>query len=282
MKNIALIGHSHAVSVLDGISDWRQQARLAGKPQDGRYTPAFQGWFSVDTGGELFSVKTFPKFKALSGMRVCLITDVTHTGELAVRTRLEAGAMRYGASPFLAAFLEEVADCETIVSVLYGSEHALLGHINNLPAYDFAPYTEATQAQPINRRHIDAILDEMTLRVVAPLACIRHAAPAARIVHVPPPPPLRDPAKASVLEAIKDLVLQHGFVPPALTRKWHASYLDALRTELLPLKIEFLDTRREPVCEEGFLKPEYAEGLTHGNSRYGRLLGMRLMEMLGL
>jgi hypothetical protein len=40
-----LIAHSHGVSLLDGITDWRKQ-KLVVDDHDPRYGEAFQGWFN--------------------------------------------------------------------------------------------------------------------------------------------------------------------------------------------------------------------------------------------
>lgn len=213
---------------------------------------------------------------------MCLITEATFSGELATVVPSTTGDVSVTTSEFLAAFLNRVSNFDAIVSVIYDNKYPFLGLINNLPEYDFAPYGEATQAQPIDRRYIDAIINEMTMRVLSPMACIRGSLPNATILHVPPPPPLREPANVSVREVFKEHVEKHGFLRADLSRKWHASYIDKLRAGLVPLNVDLLDPRFEVACEDEFLKPEYAEGLTHGNSAYGKLVASRIMQLLGL
>lgn len=282
MSNIALIGHSHAVSILDGIGDWRPQVRLGGKQEDVRFTRAFQGWFSVDTGGELFRVKTHPEFEALSGIQVCLVTKATFPGELASIDRCEQGATSVKISDFLGRFVNKVSGFDAIVSVIQGSEHATLGLINMLPEYDFPPYEGPLECQPIDSMYIDAIVSEMTSPVVTPLAFMKSAIKNAKILHVPPPPPLRNPAKAPVFEAFRHEKEKYGFVRPGLSQKWHTMYVSKLKAQLESLNVILVDPSFEEACEDGFLKPEYAEGLTHGNSAYGKLVGSRIVQLLGL
>ena len=119
MKKIALIGHSHAVSILDAIADWRPQVQMDNGVEDSRYTRAFQGWFSVNTGGELFELEPYPEFKELSGMQVCLISDTTFSGNLASFGSEETGHANVDVSEFLAAFIQKVSSFDVIISALH-------------------------------------------------------------------------------------------------------------------------------------------------------------------
>ena len=281
MRKIALIGHSHSVSILDAIADWRPQAQMNRDGEDSRYTRAFQGWFSVDTGGRLFELEPYPEFTELSGMQVCLITDRTFSGNLASLGSIDQGEASINVSDFLASFIQRISDFDVIVSVLHGNEHAVLGLIDNLPAYDFSPFDVPVQGQPIDTMYIDAIVNQLTSRVVAPLAAIRSAVKHATILHIPPPPPLRDPSQASVLEILKEDIEKYGLVRPSLRQKWHTTYVNTLKAQLEPWQVMLVEPNYEPACENGFLKLSHAEGLTHGNADYGKLVAGRIAQLSG-
>lgn len=113
------------------------------------------------------------------------------------------------------------------------------------------------------------------MRVVTALNCVRHSMRNAKILRFPPPPPLRELTKASVLEYLKENKEPHGFIRASLTQKWHTSYLDKSKAELTTLNIDFLDPRFEETCEDGFLKPEFGEG-----NRVATVLGADCDEIL--
>ncbi len=278
---IALIGQSHGVALLDGIGDWRGALQLdAGRTEPG-YTEAFRGWFSVNTGGRMFRMQPHPGFEALAGMEVCLLNQATFNGQLAVvKGALPGGGINIEMSPTLIAFIQQVQGADLVISATYGSEHNYYSLVSYMPLYDFAPYDDPPVGQPVDGIYMDAVLTPMGLSVAAPLACLRRALPAARLIHVPPPPPLFDPMQATSLEAMREHIERHGLSRPSLRRKWHAAYLEKTRLLLQPFAVEVLEADAAVVCRDGYLKPEYAEGLTHGNRAYGRLLAQRLLQTL--
>lgn len=215
MRKIAFIGHSHAVAIFDGISRWRHQVSMDGTGGDSRYTEAFQGWFSIDTGRRLFELEPLPQFPIFTGAQASLITDRTFRGQLATVTATDGGA-RIDASDFLAGFIEQVSGFDAVISVLHGNEHALLGLINNLPEYDFAPFCDPPQGQPIDASYIDLVANRLVGQVVTPVTALRNALPEIQILHVPPPPPLHNPKQASVLEILNDDIEHYGLVRPEL------------------------------------------------------------------
>ncbi|MBL8520463.1 MAG: hypothetical protein JNK75_07295 [Betaproteobacteria bacterium] len=281
MSNIVLLGQSHAVSLLDAICDWRSALRLnAASPAEADYSPAFRGWLSVNTQGQMIQPVMHPRYAAFSRMRVCLLSAAAFSGVLANVTAVEGGQVRLSATDTLMGFIRAVGDADTIISVISGNHHAKLALVGSYPAYDFAPYTAPPEGQPVDRIHINDLLAQLGSMVAAPLACLRSAFPRARILHVTPPPPLLDPSKATVHEALREEIRQHGFTAPGLRRKWHEAYIEQLKAQLAPLRVEVVGADPVATSSEGFLAPELAEGLTHGNAAYGEHLAAALLARL--
>jgi len=280
MRKIALIGHSHAVCILDALADWREPLALNQGQLNENYTEAFRGWFTVNTGGRMFPLNTYPEFAAFAGARICALNMATFNGRLAEVSRVVDGQVHFEVSEFLSSFIRQVADVDVVISVMCGHEHSPFGLVANMPEYDFTPFDSPPAGQPVDRLYIDSILHEMSLSVAAPLACIRGAMPAAKILHVMPPPPLFDPSQASVLEVFAESVKECGLVRPGLRRKWHRAYIDRLKSQLAPLRVDIVEPDQALVCDDGFLKPEFAEGLSHGNRQYGRVMASRIAEAI--
>ncbi len=280
MRKIALIGHSHAVCILDAMADWRQSLALNSAPVAENYSEAFRGWFTVNTGGRMFALNPYPEFEAFAGTQICVLNMATFSGMLAQVSRVVDGRVHFEMSKFLTSFIQQVAGADAIISVIYGHDHSRFGVVANMPEYDFEPFESPPAGQPIDRMYIDRVLHEMCMTVAAPLACLRGAMPTAKIVHVMPPPPLFDPSNASVQELYAPLVKEHGLVRPSLRRKWHSAYVDRVKAQLAPFRVNFVEADHEIVCEDGFLKPEFAEGISHGNREYGRVMARRIADAI--
>jgi hypothetical protein len=282
LQRIVLLGQSHAVALLDALGEWRDAVGLrgAGAGADADYSPAFHGWTSIDTGVRLFRPRVRAEYAELAGLEVCLLSAATFAGELATVASVDGGRVRLAASDALASFIRQVGDCDAIVSVISGNRHSKLALVANFPPYDFAPYDAPPVGQPIDRLHIEPYLAQLGTMVAAPLACLRSAFPHARILHVGPPPPLRTPEHARVHEALGEDLRKFGFAHPVLRRKWHEAYVAQLRTQLAPLGVPVIEADAGAVAEDGFLSPNLAEGLTHGNAAYGAHVLRALIEAL--
>jgi hypothetical protein len=282
MKKIALVGQSHAVAVLDAIGAWRSSAKLDGEDahQDQRYSTQFRGWFSVNTGGRVIEIAPRACFEAFSGMRICLLTPATAGARLAKRTISENNTTTIEALPALVDITKRIADVDIVISIINGNEHVGVALIDSLPPYDFLPFEKSPQFQPIDRLYINAHLASMVDVVINPLLYLRHMIKGARIFHVPPPPPLRDPAAAGNRELLEQMIEKFGFVRPLLRLKWYYEYIFHLDRMVTQLGVTMVDPRHVDAIDGGYLRPEFSDGLTHGNARYGELVAARVLNLI--
>jgi len=280
MRKIALIGQSHAVAVLDAIADWRPQLALLDGETHDNFSESFRGWFTVNTGGRMFRLVPRPGFEAFAGMAVCLLNRATFHGELATIRKVDGGRVHIGVSDVLSTFIEQVRGCDTLISIIYGNEQSDMALTSSLPEYDFAPFDEPAAGQPIDRIHIANVMSQFGSLVTAPLACLRSALPAAKILHIAPPPPLLDPGIAARLEGFGAEVSSGKLARPSLRRKIHRTYIDVLRAQLERLQVRVVEPDYDAVCEDGYLRPAFADGLTHGNRAYGERMAMRIAQLI--
>ena len=281
-KTLALIGHSHSVCMLDSLGEWR--SRCAGqKPnQDQRYSAAFQGWFESDLSKDKIHLPLQNNHADFARV-ICLpIFGATSGGDLISPTLLPNGQMEVQLTATFMAYLEEMEAAQVIISTLFGNEHARYVYVDDLPHYDFVPLDEvetelSRDVRPIDRLYIRQILEPFTNKVNITLACIQHKYPTKKIIHLLPPPPLADLATASHLELFAEQFEKHGTVRPQLRLKWYRSYCWLLREKLTATGIIVAAPPADALCREGFLKPEFAEGLTHGNSCYAGKMWQKLV-----
>lgn len=280
MRRIALIGHSHAVAILDAIADWRGGLGMDRVGTEAGYTESFRGWSSINTGGRMIRLSPYPGFEVFEGLQVCLINAATFRNNLAEVKEVVNGQVRFEVSPLLGGFIESIQGFDAVISVIQGNEHTLLSLVATLPDYDFAPFDDPPCGQPLDRVYIDSWLSQMCMPVAAPLACMRGALRTTRILHVPPPPPLFDPSRTSTLEVLAEQIKQHGFTRPQLRRKWYETYVSRLEARLHAMGVAMIGPDLAEIGEAGFLRPEFSEGLSHGNRRYGELMARRIAAAL--
>lgn len=73
--DFALIGHSHSVALLDGITNWRQKISATGNPEaDHRYGQSFQGWFTGTFPDDAFKVSVEDTALSSGSIQVQVIT----------------------------------------------------------------------------------------------------------------------------------------------------------------------------------------------------------------
>lgn len=282
MPKIAILGHSHAVALLEAIGDWRKSL-TTGDPgdADNRYPASFQSWHATDMGRRLFRLDAREKNPVFDDILVSLLTAGTPGGDkLAEFTNFEPPIL--GTSSLLRAIMDQIVDRDVVISCLYGNEHVILGMVNSLPLYDFAPFDGIPDAYPLDHLYVQTILNSGISQTILPaILALRSRFPNARIIQVAPPPPLEDPSLSPHREAMEDMIRGSGFVRPSLRLKWYKAYVRAVRSALAPLNTRYLDISDDVTTASGFLRPDYAEGLTHGNELYGQVLAGRLAELLG-
>ena len=283
---VGLIGHSHAVCLLDALGDWRDRAGLSTAAQDQRYGEAFRGWFDVDTGGDAFTLApqrtTFP---APAELVTCVLT--AKVGEMTT-TRNVGKVNEVRITPVLEKCVQQFRNIGLVVSVLHGNEAASIGLVDNHPPYDFAPLDDDDALplapppfQPIDRIYIARWVDSFARRAILAVTALQRSLPSTRVVHVLPPPPLEDPARLVRRELLENLLAEHGFVRPLLRLKWSLAYRARVRTALEAQGIQVIGAPRAALTASGFLREDLGEGLTHGNGHYGAMLWEALDGLLG-
>jgi hypothetical protein len=275
-----LIAHSHGVSLLDGISDWRKRFRVGGE-HDPRYGDAFQGWFNGSMIGEPFPAVVVDKSLPLGNLEAWLLSDGAGVGALARFDRSNGSGVLHINRKF-SGVLQTWNGSSPIVSMLNGNEHALT-MLNRMPSYDFLdpeiPAIE-TSVPIIDEIYIDQCIDSWTSVLFYSLVAIKRLAQN-QLIHILPPPPRENPQLSQHFETLRDQVVAHGFLPDRLRLKWYRRYCRHLTALLAPINCKVLEPPPESCNSNGLLKEEYAEGLTHGNSKYGKLIAMQLAIELG-
>jgi len=284
---IGLIGHSHAVCLLDALGNWRDPAGLSTAAQDRRYSEAFRGWFDVDLGGKAFTLAVGPaRFPAPAELVTCLLTAKT-SGDLII-ARDVGNLKQVLGTPLLARCVQQFRDFDLVVSALHGNEAANVCLIDNHPPYDFVPFDDndalplaPPPSQPIDRSHIARWVDSFAQPAILSVTALQRALPSTRVVHVLPPPPLEDPAQVARREVLETLLAKHGFVRPSLRLKWSLAYRRRVQTALAAQGIQVMQAPRAALTAGGFLRQDLSEGLTHGNGRYGAMIWEALDGLVG-
>lgn len=284
---VGLIGHSHAVCLLDALGSWRDRAGLSAAAQDRRYSEAFRGWFDVDLGGNAFTLAVGPSgFQAPAELVTCLLTAKASSDLTTARDVGNVKQVR--ATPLLARCVEQFRNIELVVSMVHGNEAANVSLIDNHPPYDFVPFEDndalalaPPPTQPIDRSHIARWVNNFAQPAILSVIALQQSLPSSRVVHVLPPPPLEDPARVMRREVLENLLARHGFVRPALRLKWSLAYRARVRTALAAQGIHVIDAPRAALTTGGFLREDLSEGLTHGNGRYGAMIWEGLDSLVG-
>jgi hypothetical protein len=284
---VGLIGHSHAVCLLDALGNWRDQAGLSTAAQDRRYSEAFRGWFDVDLGGNAFTLAVGrTSFRAPAKLVTCLLTAKA-SGDL-IQSRDVGGLKQVRATPLLARCVQQLRNIDVLVSALHGNEAANVSLIDNHPPYDFAPFDDndalplaPPPSQPIDRSHIARWVDTFAQPAILSVAALQQSLPSTRVVHVLPPPPLEDPSQVMRREVLETLLADHGFVRPALRLKWSLAYRARVKTALEAQGIQVIQVPHAALTAGSFLRKDLSEGLTHGNGRYGAMIWEALDRLVG-
>ncbi len=270
-----LIAHSHGLSLLDGITDWRKK-KLVVDEHDPRYGEAFQGWFNGSIMNDPFSANVIDNTVLLNKIEAWVITCGSKIGPLA-KLESKSGTPNLRISRKFSDILDSWNGPLPIVSMLNGNEPALT-MLNRLPAYDFIDQEiSAIEANVpiIDEMFIDqsisAWVSEVYFSLVAIKKLVRN-----KLIHVLPPPPRENPLFSQHFEVLSDLVKRHGFLSDQLRVKWYRRYCRRLITLLTSLDCNVVAPPADACNSDGLLKEEYAEGLTHGNSKYGQLIAKQI------
>src|SRR5687767_9731919 len=133
-----LIAHSHGVSLLDGVTNWRDRLRVRSN-RDQRYGDSFQVWFDQAIGTEPFEADVVISSLPLKKLGAWVISRGSGIGRL-VGVRGKEAAQCEGTSFRINKKYSEVLaswkGSTPIVSMLAGNQHSRM-MINSLPAYDF-------------------------------------------------------------------------------------------------------------------------------------------------
>lgn len=275
VPDLYLIAHSHGVSLLDGITDWRTK-KLVVNEHDPRYGEAFQGWFNGSIMNDPFIARVIDNTVLLNNIEAWLITSGSKIGPLA-KLESENGVQVLRISRTFSAILDSWNGSSPIVSMLNGNEHALT-MLNRLPVYDFIdPEISAIEANVpiIDEMFIDQNIAAWVSEVYYSLAAIKKLV-RNKLIHVLPPPPRVNPLLSQHFEVLSDLVTRHGFLSDQLRVKWYRRYCRRLTALLTSLDCNVVAPPPDACNADGLLMEEYAEGLTHGNSKYGQLIAKQI------
>lgn len=274
-----LIAHSHGVAVLDAVSNWRKQLNSLGE-HDPRYGAAFQGWFNGSITGEPFTTEINHPSIESKKIDAWIISSAAKVGQLAALKSSNGINTLYIDEKF-SAVLSAWNDSRPIVSMLNGNEHALT-MLNRFPPYDFIDSEEKTLRRDvtiIDEIFIDQIISTWINAVYFSLVALRKSCNS-QLIHILPPPPRENPQSSVHTEAFPEGMLENGFIPDHLRLKWYRRYCRTLAECLATINCQVLEAPAQACNPSGLLREDYAEGLTHGNMRYGELVAVQIASAL--
>jgi hypothetical protein len=277
-----LLANSHGVALLDAVTDWRTGVTAVPelKPQ---YGEAFQLWFSGKIPPKPIPVSIVDPEVGLSRL-VAWIVPLEGSANpwiaFAPTGAGPAGAMR-PAPGFLSVLQTWRGTGVPVVSMIYGNEHAG-AMVSKWPPYDFVD-CDVAEVQPavpiIDTAAIDTLVMRWIFLVVSVLSVVRQRT-GAPMVHVLPPPPREHPERATHLETLGEDLRTCGFTRAALRLKWYRRYCRLLSARLALFNCDVLSPPAAACSADGLLQDDFAEGLTHGNRRYGRLVAEQIASWL--
>lgn len=281
---IGLIGHSHSVCLMDALGEWRSQLRIASAAKRPGYAASFDGWDATDTSERVARLKGCRIGPVTADVTGAVIFGGSRDYELVGATAIK-GNVAVQPTQTLRNVVAAFQDCDLIVSVLFGNE--LMGRVwlDDLPPYDFleesVPGPLKDGAQPIDRRDIRMILNGYVSRIIMVGGMIKQLLPRAQVIHLMAPPPLEDPSPLRHLEGLGDAMEQHGTLDPRLRLKWYRAYVRAAMESLRPSGVTVLPPPMAAHTPNGFLRPDLANGLTHGSAAYGAMMWNEVATAIG-
>jgi len=273
---IGLIGHSHSVCLMDALGKWRDQLGETPRRKRDGYADAYGGWDEIDTSKILIRLPGRRIGRFTADLVCAVIFGGSDDYELVGASVGTDKSVTIFPTETLAKICAGFADCDLIVSVVFGNELAPHIWTDDLPAYDFIeeslPGPLRPGAQPIDRRYIGSILHEYASRVQATCLMMRRLCPRAGIAHVMPPPPLEDPSRLKFLEGFDDAIAKAGLLDARLRQKWYRAYAAKLKALLYQGGIALVPPPPAAVDGKGFFREYLSNGLTHGNATYGGMV----------
>lgn len=278
--NFFLIAHSHGVSLLDGITDWRSVLRKDVDP-DPRYGQAFQGWFQGAIPRIPFKASLTGHAPSLGQIEIWIMSDSEGVLPLVGLPQPGAeGSPQIPVNPEYLKVLQSWRGATPIISMINGNEHALT-MLKRWPPFDFleGEIPLESEVPVIDDVFIDEHVEPWLDSVFLPLELLKHVSPNP-VAHVLPPPPRENPQNSTHLEVLREAISRYGYTPDRLRLKWYRRYCRLLSTRLAAIGCDVLSPSPEACNSEGLLREDYAEGLTHGNSRYGVLTARQIESWL--
>jgi hypothetical protein len=275
-----LLAHSHGVSLLDALTDWRSKLDSSAPP-DARYGPSFRGWFHGAIPPYPFETQVVGGALSLKRITAWLMSPAGGIGALVNPSASSTAASSIEADPQYVQIVSSWRGAVPIVSMINGNEHAAT-MLNEGPAYDFLEEEVAgiePAAAVIDEAFIDERIDPWVAAVYFPLMVLRQLV-ANPLAHVLPPPPRENPRNSPYQELMGELIARHGFAPARLRLKWYRRYCRLLTARLAAIGCKVLPAPSQACSARGLLREDYAEGLTHGNNMYGMLTGQQIESWL--
>ena len=275
-----LIADSLGVSLLDGITNWREQFRTSGE-HDKSFGVSFQGWANgsminapfltdvIDQNSSLKKIHAWVRAPKSTGTTQGILATINSSNVLDINHE------------FLQ-FLQSWNDPTPLVSMIASGKGYLFPVFNHpKPEYDF--FDPEVPGIEKNMPIIDDIfIDRLVADWVNPVyfATIAMVKSGKNHIHVLPPPPLENPERTKHLEGLDQFVNAYGFLRGRTRVKWYRRYCRELTRRLEKLNCRVLPAPPGTCNSDGLLLQEYAEGLTHANSKYGRLVAEQIASSL--
>jgi len=273
---IGLIGHSHSVCLLDALGKWRDQLGATPSTKRRGYSDAFGGWDELDTSKTLIRLPGRRIGRFTADLTCAVLFGGSDDYDLVGASVDADKTVTIIPTGSLVKICEAFAECDLIVSIVFGNELAPHIWIDDQPSYDFieegVPGPLRAGAQPIDRQYIGRALREYASRVQMTCMMIRRLCPRAGLAHILPPPPLEDPSRLKHLEGFDEAMEKSGPLDARLRLKWYRAYARTVGTLLGQAGIGLLPTPAGAIDARGFFKEHLSNGLTHGNAAYGAMV----------
>ncbi|MFG6489452.1 hypothetical protein ACG04R_22430 [Roseateles sp. BYS78W] len=175
------------------------------------------------------------------------------------------------------------ADTEVVFSLMRGHEYAIVSLVDDPAHGDFNDaVSHCLPGRPwMSLADATAWVREFSAPLFATLLALRRQFPRARVVHLPPPPPIE--SEEHILahpEAFGPLFAQHGIKPFAARARLYRLMLSDMAERLRAYGVDSLPPPPGSLTPAGGLKAEHARGCLHGNQAYAEGLATQIREVL--